>query len=352
MLEKVHAVKVVSFSDTSCLHCRSLGDALRQWQANLSVTSDSAKPDNGAEPEGGADPAAEPQPQPGDPSRGEYEFMAADAGKAEGETQTLASATEDQAKALDSRDHPALPDQDNDEVMAAAEQEADEPMMDAAQHTGPDQVVKGNAAGSQAAAGIQEEAAADDATADSGAEAEDHDMPDADVARDWGDDSYVSAQLQKASLAEGGAEGLPDEDMVLAEGGLTRDAAEQLRKEVELRIKAASEGTLQLDTSAQAASYGQEVITKRDLTFSVVWSAELHVGHVQSCLDGSNAVSCTTYHYVYAASARLVLEGLFTVQVYCIAMPPCVQIPLLQCKYDSQSHSTLKLMGMAGMEQV
>lgn len=189
--------------------------------------------------------------------------MGENEGRAEGETQALAPATEDQAKALEPSDHPALPDQDTDDVMAAAEQEADEPMEDASQHTRSDQVLKGNAAGSQATTALQEEPATDNGGAtgvDTDAEPKhDTDMTDAEAAREWVDDSYVSAQLQRASLAEGGAGGLPDEDMVLAEGGLSQEAAEQLRKDVDVRIKAASEGTLQLDTSAKAATYGQEV---------------------------------------------------------------------------------------------
>lgn len=246
-----------------CVPCRSLGDALRQWQANLSVTSDSAKPEEAESPQESADPAANPEQQPTEPGKGEYEFMGANEGRAEGETQTLAPATEEQAKALESTDHPALPDQDADDVMAAAEQEGDEPMTDTSQHTGPEQVLKGNAAGSQATAGLQEDTKANESKAsDTGRDtkpAEDSNMTDADAAREWVDDSYVSAQLQRASLAEGADGGLPDEDMALAEGGLSHEAAEQLRKEVDLRIKAASEGTLQLDTSAEAASYGQEV---------------------------------------------------------------------------------------------
>ena len=73
------------------------------------------------------------------------------------------------------------------------------------------------------------------------------------------DDSYVSAQLQRASLSDGAVDGLPDEDMVLAEGGLTAEAARELRRDVEVRVKAASEGALQLDTSDQSIQYGQEV---------------------------------------------------------------------------------------------
>ena len=211
----------------------------------------------------GTEASADPQEQAGDPSKGDYEFMGANEGRAEGETQALAPATEDQAKALEPSDHPALPDQDTDDVMAAAEQETDEAMEDASQHTRPEQVLKGNAAGSQANAGLQEDPVTDNGTAtgaDTDAEpTEDSDMQDGEAARDWVDDSYVSAQLQRASLAEGGAGGVPNEDMVLAEGGLSHEAAEQLRKGVDMRIKAASEGTLQLDTSAKAATYGQEV---------------------------------------------------------------------------------------------
>lgn len=276
------------------LHCRSLGDALRQWQANLSVTSDSAKPEEAANPEEGADPSGDPQQLAADPSKGEFEFMGANEGMAEGETQTLAPATEEQAKALDPTDHPALPDQDTNDVMAAVEQEVDEPMTDASHHTGPDQVLKGNAAGSQAAAGIQEEAATDEIVAtDAHAQAaEDVDMTAIDVARDPGDDSYVSTQLQRASLAEGGVGDLPDEDMVLAEGGLSHGAAEQLRRDVEMRIKAASEGTLQLDTSAKAASYGQEVSKTPDVSMACAAVTAHAMLKLPSCHKKAFATCC------------------------------------------------------------
>ena len=82
------------------------------------------------------------------------------------------------------------------------------------------------------------------------------------------DDSFVSAQLQRASLADGAADDLPDEDVVLAEGGLTAESAQQLRRDVEMRVKAASEGTLQLDTSERSAAYGQEVQTHRHTCLS------------------------------------------------------------------------------------
>ena len=257
--------------------CRSLGDALRQWEANLSIAKEAATPKQDETQQGAGDSTKDGQQQDQESGRGEYEFMGADEGRAEGETQALAPATEDQARALEPLDQPALPEQDADDITAAAEQEAEEPMTDAERQTRPEQVLKGNT-GSQTAAGIQEEAKANDKTqgasdADT-VPAEDISMADADAAREGVDDSYVSAQLQRASLSDRGAGGLPDEDMVLGEGGLTQEAAEQLRKDVDMRIKAASEGILQLGTSDTTAAYGQEVSVMQGLQHGVMGTCQ------------------------------------------------------------------------------
>jgi len=78
---------------------RSLGDALQQWRSRLAVTGDSATPQQDTSEDAGIDNAPEAPPdQPPDASQGEYEYMAEGEGRAEGETQALAPATEDQAK--------------------------------------------------------------------------------------------------------------------------------------------------------------------------------------------------------------------------------------------------------------
>ncbi|KAL0049173.1 hypothetical protein WJX82_008148 [Trebouxia sp. C0006] len=90
--------------------------------------------------------------------------------------------------------------------------------------------------------------------------------PQQDTSEDAGIDNAPDAppdqppdagQGEYEYMAEG--DGLPNEDMVLAEGGLNDESAQQLRREVELRVKAASDGTLVLDTSQQSIAYGQEV---------------------------------------------------------------------------------------------
>ena len=243
---------------------RSLGDALQQWRSRLAVAGDSATPQQEGSEDAGVEitPDAAPDQTP-DASQGDYEYMAEGEGRAEGETQTLAPATEDQVKAIEALDQSGLPDQEGDDI-TAAEPEADVPMDDSSERTKAEHILRGDAAGGQARANVQQD--------QPGQDQQDHDLKNAEseTAADTTmggveddrtrlDDSYVSAQLQRASLSDGAGAGLPDEDMVLAEGGLTAEAAQQLRRDVELRVKAASEGTLQLASSEQSAAYGQEV---------------------------------------------------------------------------------------------
>ena len=253
------------------LPCRSLGDAVKQWRSRLAVTNDSAVPQQDTqEPdeETAAEAAEEAGADDDSPAgEGEYEYMAEGEGGAEGEQQTLAPATEDQAKASSQALDPAgLPDQDADDI-TAAEAEADAPIDESSERLRAEQALRAEAAGRQAAANPKQEASAQRAQQQQDLKGTVVDLPpeddtamaDAEEDRARLDDSYVSAQMQRASLSDGAADGLPEQDMVLAEGGLSQEAAQQLRQDVEMRVKAASEGTLQLDTSQQSAAYGQEV---------------------------------------------------------------------------------------------
>ncbi|KAA6426067.1 MAG: hypothetical protein FRX49_03919, partial [Trebouxia sp. A1-2] len=244
---------------------RSLGDALQQWRSRLAVTGESATPQQDTSEDAGIDNGPDAPPdQPPDASQGEYEYMAEGEGRAEGETQALAPATEDQAKFIEALDQSGMPDQDADAI-TAAEPEAEAPTDESAEHLSAEQVLRSDAAGGQAPASIQQEKKKPNEQSDrklSGAEGEaaaDDVMGEAEEDRMRLDDSYVSAQMQRATLSDGTGEGLPNEDMVLAEGGLNAESAQQLRREVELRVKAASDGTLILDTSQQSIAYGQEV---------------------------------------------------------------------------------------------
>ncbi len=245
--------------------CRSLGDALQQWRSRLAVTGDSATPQQDHAEDGGtgADPDATPDQDP-NAGQGEYEYMAEGEGRAEGETQALAPATEDQAKSIEALDQSGLPDQSADDV-TAAEPEAEPFPDESAERMKAEQILRGDASGGQAPASIQHDKQDQAQQVDqklSGAQSDtvaDTLMGQAENERMRLDDSYVSAQLQRASLSDGAGDGLPDQDMVLAEGGLTAESAQQLRRDVEMRVKAASEGTLQLDTTEQSAAYGQEV---------------------------------------------------------------------------------------------
>ena len=267
ILCKLTSCKHVTQSLSSIIHpCyRSLGDALQQWRSRLAVTGDSATPQQDTSEDAGIDEAPEaPSDQPPDASQGEYEYMAEGEGRAEGETQALAPATEDQAKSIEALDQSGMPDQDADDI-TAAEPEAEAPMDESAERLSAEQVLRSDAAGGQAPASIQQEKKNSDEQSDhklSGPEGEAaaDDVPGkAEADRMQLDDSYVSAQMQRASLSDGTGDGLPNEDMVLAEGGLNAESAQQLRREVELRVKAASDGTLVLDTSQQSVAYGQQV---------------------------------------------------------------------------------------------
>ena len=264
---KLSSCKHVTQSLSSTIHScyRSLGDALQQWRSRLAVTGDSATPQQDASEDAGIDKAPEAPPDhPPDASQGEYEYMAEGEGRAEGETQALAPATEDQAKSIEALDQSGMPDQDAEDI-TAAEPEAEAPMDESAERLSAEQVLRSDAAGGQAPASIQQEKKKSDEQSDhklSGPEGEAaaDDVPgEAEADRMQLDDSYVSAQMQRASLSDGTGDGLPNEDMVLAEGGLNDESAQQLRREVELRVKAASDGTLVLDTSQQSIAYGQEV---------------------------------------------------------------------------------------------
>lgn len=250
--------------------CRSLGDALKQWRSRLAVTGDSATPQQDTQEAGeetAAEAAEEAAVDDSPAGEGEYEYMAEGEGRAEGQQQSLAPATEDQAKAsTQALDPSGLPDQDADDI-TAAEAEADNSIDESSERLRAEQALKAEAAGRQAAANSKQEASAQHAQQQQDLKGTVADLPpeddtamaDAEEVRARLDDSYVSAQMQRASLSDGTADGLPEQDMVLAEGGLSQEAAQQLRQDVEMRVKAASEGTLQLDTSQQSAAYGQEV---------------------------------------------------------------------------------------------
>lgn len=264
---KLSSCKDVTQSLSSTIHScyRSLGDALQQWRSRLAVTGDSATPQQDTSEDAGIDNAPDAPPdQPPDAGQGEYEYMAEGEGRAEGETQALAPATEDQAKSIEALDQAGMPDQDADDI-TAAEPEAEPPVDESAERLSAEQVLRSDAAGGQAPASIQQEKKKAEEQPDhklSGPEVEaavDDVMGKAEEDRMRLDDSYVSAQMQRASLSDGTGDGLPNEDMVLAEGGLNDESAQQLRREVELRVKAASDGTLVLDTSQQSIAYGQEV---------------------------------------------------------------------------------------------
>ena len=263
--------------------CRSLGDALQQWRSRLAVTGDSATPQQDPSHDASVDNAPDTPPdQTPDAGQGEYEYMAEGEGRAEGETQALAPATEDQAKAIEAVDQSGVPDQDAGDV-TAAEPEAELPVEESGERLSAEQILRGDALGGQAAASMQQEKINSDQQLDqqlpgtTDEAAVDTVMGEAEEERLRLDDSFVSAQLQRASLADGAADDLPDEDVVLAEGGLTAESAQQLRRDVEMRVKAASEGTLQLDTSEQSAAYGQEVQPYHHTVFSTC-----SIGHVDS----------------------------------------------------------------------
>ncbi len=128
----------------------------------MAVAGDSATPQQDTE-EAGKDAAAEPAEEAaadeGPPGQGEYEYMAEGEGRAEGEQQSLAPATEDQAKAIQALDSAGLPDQNTDDIVAA-EPEADDSLDDSSERLKAEQALRaettsGRQASSQREAGAQ-----------------------------------------------------------------------------------------------------------------------------------------------------------------------------------------------------
>ncbi|KAK9809153.1 hypothetical protein WJX72_010301 [[Myrmecia] bisecta] len=251
---------------------RSLGDALERWRARLAVTGDSNTPQAGEEEEaaaGGEDGAMEEEQPP--QAAGEYEFVGQGEQREARETQALASATEDQAKAVEALDRSGGGgDEEMEDVVAEPEPE----------HAAPAEGAEDDIQGSEAAAkGAQAKAPGgpqaglvdmdtdepEGADADAAAGDGDRAAGDADKEegpRETAPDSYVTAMLARTSL-EG--EPHPDQDQdqdqlaALVDGGLSSERKAELRQQLEERLRMAAEGGLPANASEAAAQYGREM---------------------------------------------------------------------------------------------
>ena len=95
------ACSLLDCDSLSALVCRGLGDALQQWHARLAMAGESAKPqpqDTQAEAPSAADEAQAPNGAEKPLGLGEYEFLSEKEGRQQGDAQTLAPASEEQAR--------------------------------------------------------------------------------------------------------------------------------------------------------------------------------------------------------------------------------------------------------------
>ena len=95
------AISFLGSDPPSALGYRGLGDALQQWHARLAMASESATPqpqDAQAEAPGAADEPQAPDGAKKPPGLGEYGFLTEKEGRQQGDAQTLAPASEEQAR--------------------------------------------------------------------------------------------------------------------------------------------------------------------------------------------------------------------------------------------------------------
>lgn len=249
---------------------------MERWKARLNIAADAPEPEHpaGGEREASAaEPQAAEQQAEEEAADGEYRFLGQQEQQQAGDAQALAPATEEQAAAQQQAagDEDERDGADADVAAAAEEEEAggEEP-MDADQPTADQQqqqLVTGTAnwgAGGDRKAGLQTADAAEQPAEEQAAEpgeeeGEEGGGSEEAAAVDEGaaaDESYVAARLQAASLEDG----LPlTEQLLLA--GLSEEAAAELRRQLDARLRAASEGSAPLPDAA-AEVHGREVWTR------------------------------------------------------------------------------------------
>lgn len=119
------AISLLDCDSSSALVCRGLGDALQQWHARLAMAGEAAVPQP-QDAQAGA-PGAADEPQAPDAKQplglGEYEFLTEKEGRQQGDAQTLAPASEEQARRqMESLQGPdqEIPDADSGEQAGGA----------------------------------------------------------------------------------------------------------------------------------------------------------------------------------------------------------------------------------------
>ncbi|GAB4814208.1 hypothetical protein N2152v2_001254 [Parachlorella kessleri] len=253
---------------------RNLGSALERWRARLAMTAAAPEPQDAAEEQQQAELEVQQADQGGEdapPAGGEYRFLGQDEGRQQGDTQALAPATEDQAVASSAQreeqqaDASGLPEEaeENDgmEEGGAADEGAAQQAQQ--QELAGGQANWGAGAGRKAGLSVQDAAQQDEnmeeAQPEGGSE---HEEEDEGVLREGGGEaageSYVSAQLARVTLQEGG----PAEELWEL-SALTREQAQALREQLDERLKAASEGALAVSSEA-AAAHGRDVWARCD----------------------------------------------------------------------------------------
>lgn len=237
---------------------RNLGSALERWRAKLAMTADAPEqqqtpqqPDETAGvqeegQEGGGEPETED-------AGGEYRFLGQDEAAQAGDTQALAGATQEQAGIQAGEEGPGNDDNGNDGAVAMdegeeEEQEAEDMAVDAEEGGGPpppSDLAQGQAkwgAGAGERAGIQQDKGAldkeDDGNKEEGDGAEAGEGSEESEGEEKGEDALVDG-IVASKLRE---THLEDLDELLQP--MSTERAEELRSELDRRLRAASEGSV------------------------------------------------------------------------------------------------------------
>lgn len=265
---------------------RNLGSALERWRAKLAMAADAPEPAPNDGPDAGIQQQEEQQQGVGEGQEendgGEYRFLGQDEAAQAGDTQALAGATHEQAglQAGDEEQQPgneagAGDDEDFENGAAAMEEEEEgaEDMNidsgDGAAPPPPPELAQGQAnwgAGAAEKAGLQQNqngAGDDDKRKDedqggAGEGSEEDNQENGDVEKDDGlVDGLVSSKLRATHLED-------EEEEILEElqEPLSGERAEELRAELDRRLRAASEGDSSLGSSEADLAHGRDVWAK------------------------------------------------------------------------------------------
>jgi len=267
---------------------RNLGSALERWRAKLAMAADAPEPALNDGPDVGMQQQEEQQPGASEGQEesdgGEYRFLGQDEDAQAGDTQALAGATQEQAglQAGDEEQQQqpgneagAGDDQDLENGAAAMEEEEEEDAQDMHIDSGdgaapspPPAMTQGQAnwgAGAGEKAGLQQNqnGAGDDEKkkeeeeggAGEGSEEENQEHGDVQDDDDGLVDAVVASKLRATHLED-------EEFLEELLEPLSGERAEELRAELDRRLRAASEGDSSLPSSEADVAHGRDVWAK------------------------------------------------------------------------------------------